>query len=122
MYLEFLQKLKDKKHNQYELNLFIEKLFLIARTYIEYKIGQSNEPLHNDVLSIEDTAIEIIFPLFDKLKELDQFVIIYELNNYKGDITTESQALFFIIFIITERVDKHLKKFLINYNELSEVI
>ncbi len=111
-YYQFLRKLCDGEYQQSELNHFIEKLFIIAESYLNYRYYRIKKIISPDHVTLEEAAIEAIVPLFMPASNNNHFTLLDELRKWNPPVESENDASFFINKVIEKRVEQHIARML----------
>ena len=107
-YFPFLKKLCDDDYTQRELNIFIERIFKIAYSYIHYRYSQIKKIIDSNLITSQDFAIDAIAPLFQNKSDTDNFILVEEINKWEPPIKNEPEAVFFLNKVISRRVEQHI--------------
>ena len=94
-YFPFLKKLCDDDYTQRELNIFIERIFKIAYSYIHYRYSQIKKIIDSNLITSQDFAIDAIAPLFQNKSDTDNFILVEEINKWEPPIKNEPEACSF---------------------------
>jgi len=111
-YYQFLRKLCDGEYHQSELNYFIERLFKIAKLYINQRYSRIKRIVEANHYKLEDIAVDTIVPLFHRTGDNNEFSIVIETRKWNPPIRSEEESLFFIITIIANRVGQQISRIL----------
>jgi len=107
-YYQFLGKLCDGEYHQSELNYFIERLFKIAKIYINKRYSSIKRIVEVNRSTLEDIAVDAIVPLFYRTGDSNAFSIVIELRKWSPPIDSEEESLFFIDKVIAKRVEQQI--------------
>ena len=108
-----LQKIQNRDISQTELNRFIEKLFSIALRFVKYNSGRIkriSDEYNSNIL--EDIAVDSITPLFLKNQSDGNYILITNYENWTPEISTEEDARFFMLKVISLSVNQQISALL----------
>jgi hypothetical protein len=115
-FYSILQKIQTEDITQTELNRFIEKFFQIALRFVRYNSGRIKKvtsEYNSEVL--EDIAVDSIVPLFTRNQGDGRYYIASQFESWVPVITTEEDARYFVIKIVslsvTQKINTLLKEF-----------
>jgi len=107
-YYQFLRKLCDGEYHQSEINYFIERLFKIAKIYINKRYSSIKRIVEVNHSTLEDIAVDTIVPLFYRTGDNNDFSIVIEIRKWNPPIDSEKESLFFIDKVIANRVGQQI--------------
>jgi len=107
-YYQFLRKLCDGEYHQSEINYFIERLFKIAKIYINKRYSSIKRIVEVNHSTLEDIAVDTIVPLFYRTGDNNDFSIVIEIRKWNPPIDSEEESLFFIDKVIANRVGQQI--------------
>jgi len=92
------------------LNNVIDKSFQIAIKYLHYNQARISKLLSKEKLTLKDVAIDCIAGLFVKENNSEVISIQQTFNNWKPEITTEDDCIYFLNKVVANRVEQHIFK------------
>ncbi len=116
-YYLLLQKIQKGNIAQAELNRFIEKLIQIALRFVKYNAGRIKKITNESSGSVlEDIAVDSIVPFFSRKQPGDVLSILSMFNSWQPEITSESEAKYFLFKSISLSVNQRVNAILKEYD------
>lgn len=94
------------------LNGVIEKSYRIAIKYLQAHRLNISKLMNKEDLTLQELAMDCIAGLFVKETENRVISIQHTFNNWKPDVKTEEDCLFFLNKVVANRAEQHIYKLL----------
>ena len=115
-YLSFFSKISSNNFSQAEINIIVEKTYIIALTHIKNNYQKYPQIYINNANTFEELAIDSIIPLFQKNVDGEFFILNKLYRDWISKAKSEQEALYFLFKTVANRVEQQSAIFLSEIN------